>query len=142
MTATNMFSIFCGFSCSPPPLVNLALLSSSLSIAHQGYRKCDWEGGGGETVTFQIMGGQCCNREPMAYNKGDLWTRSSFIAILKKNISSRFATHDIVSALAIFGLRNIPSTDSSQFPPYGKKSIEVLLNHCRKDKFALPLNDE
>ena len=34
------------------------------------------------------------------------------------------------------------STDSSQFPTYGKKSIEVLLNHYGKDKFALILNDE
>ena len=32
-----------------------------------------------------------------------------FVALLKENISSRFATHDIVSALAIFDPRNIPS---------------------------------
>ena len=48
------------------------------------------------------------------------------VAFLKENISSRFATHDIVSALVIFHPRNIPSTDSSLFPTYGKKSIEVL----------------
>ena len=65
-----------------------------------------------------------------------------FVALLKENISSRFATHDIVSALAIFDPRNIPSTDSSQFPTYGKKSIEILLNHYEKDKFALTLSDE
>ena len=35
----------------------------------------------------------------------------------------------------------LSSTDSSQFPTYGKK-IEVLLNHYRKDKFALTLNEE
>ena len=65
-----------------------------------------------------------------------------FVALLKENSSSRFANHDIVSALAIFDPRNVPSTDSSQFPIYGKKSIEVLLNRHGKDKFALTLNDE
>ena len=34
---------------------------------------------------------------------------TSFVALLKENISSRFATHDIVSALAIFDPRNVPS---------------------------------
>ena len=47
-----------------------------------------------------------------------------------------------MSALAIFDPLNIPSIDSSQFPTYGKKSIEVLLNHYGKDDFALTLNDE
>ena len=47
-----------------------------------------------------------------------------------------------MSALAIFDPHNVPSTDSSQFPTYGKKLIEVLLNHYGKDKFALTLNDE
>ena len=46
-----------------------------------------------------------------------------------------------MSALAIFDPHNVPSTDSSQFPTYGK-SIEVLLNHYGKDKFTLTLNDE
>ena len=45
-------------------------------------------------------------------------------------------------ALDIFDPRNVPSTDSSQFPTYGKKLIEVVLNHYGKDKFALTLNDE
>ena len=47
-----------------------------------------------------------------------------------------------MSALAIFDPRNIPSTDFSQFPTYGKKSNEVLLNRYKKDRFALTLNDE
>ena len=47
-----------------------------------------------------------------------------------------------MSALAIFDPCNVPSTDSSQFPTYGEKSIEVLLNHYGNDKFALILNDE
>ena len=64
-----------------------------------------------------------------------------FVA-LQKNISGQFVIHDIVSALAIFDPYNVPSTDSYQFPTYGKKSIEVLLNHYGKDKFALTLNDE
>ena len=64
-----------------------------------------------------------------------------FVALHKENISSWFVTHD-VSALVIFDPHNIPNTDSSQFPTYGKKSIEVLLNHYRKDKCALTLNDE
>ena len=63
-----------------------------------------------------------------------------FVAL--QNISSQFETHDIVSALAIFDPRNIPTADSFQFPTYGKKSTDVLLNHYRKDKFALTLNGE
>ena len=51
-----------------------------------------------------------------------------FVA-LQKNISGQFVIHDIVSALAIFDPYNVPSTDSYQFPTYGKKSIEVLLNY-------------
>ena len=47
-----------------------------------------------------------------------------------------------MSALAIFDSRNITSNNSSQFTTYGKKSIEVLLNHYGRDKFALSLNDE
>ena len=44
-----------------------------------------------------------------------------FVALLKGKISSRFATHDIVSALAIFDPHNVPSTDSFQFTTYGKE---------------------
>ena len=32
--------------------------------------------------------------------------------------------------------------DSSQFPTYGKKSIEALLNYYGEDKFDLSLKDE
>ena len=67
--------------------------------------------------------------------------RTPFVA-LQENISSQFATHNIVSALAIFDPHNVPSTDSSQFPIYGKKSIDVLPNHYGKGKFALSLNEE
>ena len=65
-----------------------------------------------------------------------------FVALLKEIISSRFASHDIVSALAIFDPRKVPSADSAQLPTYGKKSIEVLLDHYGKDKSALTLNEE
>ena len=64
------------------------------------------------------------------------------VALLKENISSLFATHGIMSALAIFDPLNIPSINSSQFSTYAKKSIEALLNHYGKDEFALALNDE
>ena len=52
--------------------------------------------------------------------------RTPFVDLLKENISSLFATHDIVSALAIFEPHNVPHTDSSQFPTYGKKLMEIL----------------
>ena len=67
--------------------------------------------------------------------------QTPFVALLRKP-SNRIATHDIVSALAIFDPCDVPSSDSSQFPTYGKKSIEVLLNNYWKDKFAPTLNDE
>ena len=65
-----------------------------------------------------------------------------FITHLKGNISSRFASHDIVSALAVFDPRKVPCTDSTQLPTYGKTSIEVLVDHYGKDKPALTLNQE
>ena len=45
-------------------------------------------------------------------------------------------------AMAIFDPRKVPSADSTQLPTYGKKSIDVLLDHYGKDKPALTLNDE
>ena len=38
------------------------------------------------------------------------------VALLKENISSRSATYYIVSALAIFDPRNVPSTNLPNFP--------------------------
>ena len=67
---------------------------------------------------------------------------TSFVALLRENILYWFGTHDIVPVQAIFDPHNVPSTDSSQFPTYRMKSIEVLLNHYEKDKFALTLNNE
>ena len=76
----------------------------------------------GKTHTFQEMVG------------------TPFVALLKENILIWFVTHD-VSALAIFGLRNVPSTNSSYFPTCGKKLTEVFLNHYGKGKLALTGND-
>ena len=61
-----------------------------------------------------------------------------FVVLLKENVSSRFATLGIVSALAILDPHNFPITDSSQFVTYGKKSIEVLLNHTEKISLLSP----
>ena len=44
--------------------------------------------------------------------------------------------------MAIFDPQKVPSADSTQLPTYGKKSIDVLLDHYGKDKPALTLNDE
>ena len=53
-----------------------------------------------------------------------------FIANLKENISSRFASNDIVSAMAIFDPRNAPrDTSVAEFPMFGKNSISLLHNH-------------
>ena len=65
-----------------------------------------------------------------------------FVNFIKENISNRFASHDILSALAIFDPRKVPSPDSSHLPTYGKKSIDILLDHYGKEKPALTLNNE
>ena len=61
-----------------------------------------------------------------------------FIVHMKENISSQFAFHDILSTFPIVDPRKVPSADSVQLPTYGKKSVEVLLNHYGKDKPARP----
>ena len=63
-----------------------------------------------------------------------------FVTSLKENIASRFASHDIVSALVIFDPHKVPG--GSDLPAYGKESIEVLLDHFGKDKPACTLNEE
>ena len=96
--------------------------------------------------TFGFQGyPQKATREIVSADKTHTFQESvgtPFVTLLMENISSRFTTHDIVSVLAIFDPRNVTSTNSSQFPTYGKKLIEVLLNHYGNDKFALILNDE
>ena len=41
-----------------------------------------------------------------------------FVVHMKENISSRFASHNIVSALAIFDCRKVPCVDSTHWPTY------------------------
>ena len=67
---------------------------------------------------------------------------SPFIACIKTNISNRFASHEIVSALSIFDPRRVPSTESDKLPTYGNRSIEVLLDHFGKDMPAVTLNGD
>ena len=84
----------------------------------------------GETITTDMIGSF---QETMA---------KPYVSHLKENISSRFVSHDIVSALAIFDPRKVPSADSAELPTYGRESIEVLLNHYGEDKPALTLSGE
>lgn len=62
-----------------------------------------------------------------------------FITTLKENISNRFRAHDIVSALAIFDPRKVPSANSTQLSTYGNKSVELLLHHYGQDTHAVTL---
>ena len=58
-----------------------------------------------------------------------------FIAHLKENISSRFASSgDIVSALSIFDPRKAPKVGSPDLPQYGEEAITTLLAHYGKEK--------
>ena len=62
---------------------------------------------------------------------------TTYVAFLKGKISSRFGTCDIVSALAIFDPRNIPSTDSSKFPTYGRSQLSFS-QPLREKNFPSP----
>ena len=57
-----------------------------------------------------------------------------FTALHKENLFCQYWTYLIHVTF--------PVTILPLFPIFGKKSIEVLLNHYGKDKFALNLNDE
>ena len=52
----------------------------------------------------------------------------SFVADLKNNISSRFASQD-VSAFSVFNPQKMPDVSSSHLASYGEDSIDVLINH-------------
>ena len=67
---------------------------------------------------------------------------SPFIACIKANISNRFASQEILSALSIFDLRKVPSSESDKLSTYGNKSIQVLLDHFGKDMPAITLNGD
>ena len=53
----------------------------------------------------------------------------SFIADLKNNISSHFASQDVVSAFSVFNPQKMPDVSSSHLASYGEDSIDVLMNH-------------
>ena len=57
-----------------------------------------------------------------------------FITLHKENLFSQYWKYLIHVTFPVMILH--------LFPIFGKKSIEVLLNHYRKDTFALNLNDE
>ena len=65
-----------------------------------------------------------------------------FVNTLNQNISRRFEAQDIVSALSIFDPRKIPSSDSTQLPTYGTKSIELLTDHYAQERHSLTLDEE
>ena len=66
-----------------------------------------------------------------------------FIAHLKENVSSRFASSsDIVSALSIFDPRKAPKVDSPDLPQYGEQAISILMAHYGAEKPAETLLGE
>lgn len=52
-----------------------------------------------------------------------------FVADLKSNISSRFASQDIVSAFGILNPCKLPKSDSPSLTTYGENSIKLLADH-------------
>ena len=65
-----------------------------------------------------------------------------FIAKLKDNILSRFASSgDVLSALSIFDLKKVP-VDSHDLSHYGEDSISILLAHYGTDRSAETLQSE
>ena len=60
----------------------------------------------------------------------------SFIADLKNNISSRFASQDVVSAFIVFNPQKMPDVSSSHLASYGEDSLDVLMNHHGAEKPA------
>ena len=56
-----------------------------------------------------------------------------FITTLKNNISSQFASQDVVSSFSIFDPKKVPASDSSDLLSYGEDSIYLLINHYGAD---------
>ena len=52
-----------------------------------------------------------------------------FVSDLKSNISSRFASQDVVSCFSIFDPKKVPSPDSSDLSSYGEDAVKILLDH-------------
>ena len=58
-----------------------------------------------------------------------------FVADLKANITSRFASSNaVVSALSIFDPRKVPKQDSVSLPTYGEESVGKLIAHYGEDR--------
>ena len=58
----------------------------------------------------------------------------SFAVDLKNNISSHFASQDVVSAFSVFNPQKMPDVSSSHLASYGEDSIDVLMNHYGAEK--------
>ena len=66
-----------------------------------------------------------------------------FVADLKANITSRFASSSaVVSAMSIFDPRKVPRPDSTSLPTYGEESIAKLIAHYREDRSAETVDGE
>ena len=59
-----------------------------------------------------------------------------FVRDLKSNISSRFASQDVVSCFSIFDPKKVPNLDSSDLSSYGEDAVEILLDHYGADRPA------
>ena len=66
----------------------------------------------------------------------------SFVADLKNNISSRFASQDVVSTFRVFNPQKMPDVSSSHLASYGEDSIDVLMNHYGAEKPAHTVQGE
>ena len=66
-----------------------------------------------------------------------------FVADLKANITSRFASSNaVVSALSIFDPRKVPKQDSVSLPTYGEESVGKLIAHYGEDREAETVDGE
>ena len=66
-----------------------------------------------------------------------------FIADLKANITSRFASSNaVVSALSIFDPQKVPKQDSVSLPTYGEEFVGKLIAHYGEDKEAETVDGE
>ena len=59
-----------------------------------------------------------------------------FVRDLKSNISSRFASQDVVSCFSIFDPKKVPNLDSSDLSSYGEDAVEILIDHYGADRPA------
>ena len=66
-----------------------------------------------------------------------------FVADLKANITSRFASSNaVVSALSIFDPRKVPKQDSVSLPIYGEECVGKLIAHYGEDREAETVDGE